>query len=242
MLAVPFVNRLRISHWYNFYGPKIRTHQRELSIFVRTFVTQVAYHILLTTQINRMNHPTDFPLLPQGPLSKMALERGLTSFSQLTDYIRRLPYGRTSQKTQLDQVFSEQKGTCSSKHALLKAIAVEQQQALPSLVIGMYRMSQANTPGVGSVLQAHGLSYIPEAHCYLKYGEERVDVTSESANFDLIADALIWEEDIQAEQIGAYKLQLHQKFLRQWQTTDAPSHSFEELWAIREACIEALSQ
>ena len=40
-------------------------------------------------------------------------------------------------------------------------------------MLGIYEMSDRNTPGVGRVLTAHGLSYIPEAHCYLRCQGER---------------------------------------------------------------------
>jgi len=73
-------------------------------------------------------------------------------------------------------VLSESRGTCGTTHALLAALA--EQAFLPvELMLASYMMSEENTPGVGPVLQAHGLSEIPEAHCYLRYGETRVDMT-----------------------------------------------------------------
>jgi hypothetical protein len=52
------------------------------------------------------------------------------------------------------------------------------------------------------------------------------------------------EEAITPEQIGDYKVQLHQQFLRQWITNTALTQrfSFEEIWKIREECIAALAQ
>jgi len=58
--------------------------------------------------------------------------------------------------------------TCTTKHALLAALAREQ-HINAQLVLGIYEMSERNTPGVGHVLSRYGLSYIPEAHCHLRY-------------------------------------------------------------------------
>jgi len=63
-----------------------------------------------------------------------------------------LPYGRTANRTDLSLVISEQKGTCSSKHALLKEVADLNGIKGIDLIIGIYKMSEANTPGIGDEL------------------------------------------------------------------------------------------
>jgi hypothetical protein len=40
------------------------------------------------------------------------------------------------------------------------------------------------------------------------------------------------------EQIGDYEVKLHQEYLTQW----AGETNFEEVWSLREACIQALSE
>ncbi len=49
--------------------------------------------------------------------------KNIFTWNELTHFIRHLPYGRNSNRTDLSLVIKEQKGTCSSKHALLKEIA-----------------------------------------------------------------------------------------------------------------------
>ncbi len=48
-----------------------------------------------------------------------------------------------------------------------------------ALVLGVYEMDGANTPGVAAVLRDHGLRCVPEAHCYLAHEGARVDLTRE---------------------------------------------------------------
>jgi hypothetical protein len=76
-------------------------------------------------------------------------------------------------------VLTEGRSTCSTKHALLAELATEQHLPV-ALMLGIYLMSERNTPGVGSVLTRHGLAEIPEAHCYLMHDGVRIDVTRET--------------------------------------------------------------
>jgi hypothetical protein len=123
--------------------------------------------------------------------------------------------------------------------------ALAQEQRLPvALTLGVYEMHERNTPGVGRVLDRHKLSFIPEAHCYLIYEGTRIDVTRSGLEPVEPIGKFLHEETINPEQIGAYKVQMHQQFLRQWsaQTTLTHRRGFEEIWSIREECIAALAQ
>ena len=52
----------------------------------------------------------------------------------------------------------------------------------------------------------------------------------------------LYEESIAVEQIGAYKNDLHKRFLRDWisRTEGMEGRNLEEVWRIREECIAAL--
>ena len=65
----------------------------------------------------------DYPLKALDPLTKLAKSKGAYTWNCLLDYIKNLPYGRNSNRTDFSLVFTEHKGTCSSKHALLKQLA-----------------------------------------------------------------------------------------------------------------------
>jgi hypothetical protein len=104
-------------------------------------------------------------------------------------------------------------------------------------------MDGANTPDVGLVLKAHVLTSIPEAHCYLKCGEQKIDATSiRPENRRQPIKRPLVELEITPEQTGSYKVQLHQEFMPRWmRNVSLPrAFTFEELWAVREACIHAL--
>ncbi|MEM7575493.1 MAG: hypothetical protein AAF433_21495 [Bacteroidota bacterium] len=177
-----------------------------------------------------------------GPLSALALEHGYSSWSTLTEALRHLPYARTSDRGKLELVLLENRGTCSSKHALAYAIAQEQGWTEWRLMLGMYRMKETNTPGVGAVLAATSLDFIPEAHCYLARGEERLDVTKPSSNFAQLAADIMEEVVIEAEQVGEWKVNFHRAYLRKWIKKEKElALSFEEIWQLRENCILALS-
>lgn len=113
------------------------------------------------------------------------------------------------------------------------------------LVVGIYLMDDSNTPGVGRTLQKAKLDRIPEAHCYLKYQDERYDFTDPSTESGLAFEAsLMLETVIRPDQIGDLKVELHRNFLAAWaksQPDGKLSMTSEELWAVREECIQALS-
>ena len=86
---------------------------------------------------------------------------------------------------------------------------------------------------------------LPEAHCYLRFREFRIDVTHEiGAKPPETVARFLYEEDITPEQIGAYKTTLHRHFLQRWlaETGTAAGRDIDEIWRIREECIAALSQ
>src|SRR5215813_13450772 len=103
-----------------------------------------------------------------GEVSAEFLIRVVADFQAAGRYLYQLPYGRNTNRADYRLVLVENRGTCSTKHALLAELARE--QGLPVvLTLGIYEMHERNTPGVGVVLDRYGLLYIPEAHCYLRY-------------------------------------------------------------------------
>ena len=64
----------------------------------------------------------DYKLRSNDKLTKLVKSKGIESWNELTEFIKILPYGRNKNRTDFGLVLSEQKGTCSSKHALLKLV------------------------------------------------------------------------------------------------------------------------
>ena len=88
------------------------------------------------------------------------------------------------------------------------------------------------------IIENSKYDYLPEAHCYLEYNNIRIDITGLSNTNTRPIDELFTEEQIIPEQIGDYKRDFHQKYIKQW----ADPSVFNEIWSLREACIERLSK
>jgi hypothetical protein len=187
--------------------------------------------------MNRIEQLPNGILHDNGLISKSLLSKGITNFHDTCKYIQNLPYGRTSNKTDWMLVITERRGTCSTKHALIARLAEELDLDV-HLMLGIYPMKEANTPGVGKILHKTKFSFIPEAHCYLKYNDIRIDITGLDHSDEEPIDELLVEEEILPAQIGNYKENFHQQYIRQW----ANSAQFNEIWSLREACIKALSK
>jgi len=185
----------------------------------------------------------DIPLQLGGQVAADFIARGIADFRTVGRYLHHLPYGRNTERSDFRLVLPEGRGTCSTKHALLAELAREQDLPI-ILTLGIYEMHECNTPGVGVVLDKYGLQCIPEAHCYLRYGGVRIDITRSGAEPTDPIDRFLSEEAIVPAQIGDYKVQLHQRFLRKWiaNTDVVCGRSFAEVWKIREECIAALAQ
>jgi hypothetical protein len=186
-----------------------------------------------------MRSPLHFPIHPSGALCDEVLALGLSSFDQLAGYVRSLPYGRTSNTTEPRAVLLEKRGTCSSKHHLLAAVAHECEHSEVQLTVGIYEMSEKNTPGVGAVLRSASLLSIPEAHCYLTVSGERFDFTGLSSGSSSPFDALLGEHIILPTELPQMKVRLHMHAVATWAATVGISAA--SAWATREACIAALA-
>jgi hypothetical protein len=125
------------------------------------------------------------PLRGDGPATARFRAVGAVDFTAAARHLLRVPYGRISDRRRFWLVLDEGRGTCSTKHALLATLA-EEQDIDVQLVLAIYEMSERNTPGVGAVLDRHGLDCIPEAHCFLRYRGERIDITGVPAGAEPI--------------------------------------------------------
>ena len=184
----------------------------------------------------------NFPLQPGKEISDRFLQKGVNDFQSALVYVQDLPYKRNSHKNYAWVVLEEEYGTCSTKHALLKLLADENDHHQIKLMMGIYRMNGVNTPPVKSILEKYKLEYMPEAHNYLRTGAKVIDITKRGFANTLFVHDLLEEEEITPDQINAYKVSRHKAFLAQWlEANKQVSYHLEELWQIREACIEALA-
>lgn len=182
-----------------------------------------------------LNDLPEFFLSESGELARSFRTLGIEGYRAAARYVRDLPYGRNSDRSDYRLVLYEGRGTCSTKHALLAALAREHGVAV-ELRIGVYLMDGTNTPGVARVLRRHGIRALPEAHCYLAHRDRRVDVTGVEGS---AAEEFIHEETIEPAQIGTYKAERHRKFVRRWASERGLDAG--RVWQVREECIGALS-
>ena len=175
-------------------------------------------------------------------LTTLLKDKGINNWSELIEFTRRLPYGRNVNREDFSLVIKENKGTCSSKHSFLKKISDLNQFENVKLILGMYRMNNLNTSKIGNTILESGLEYIPEAHCYLKLNNHRIDITNNNSDFDKIKNDIIEEIEIEPEQVNVFKVEHHKNYLKNWIIENKIKIGFDEIWRIREQCIKNLEE
>ena len=154
----------------------------------------------------------NFLITLDGAVSNAIKEHNVNTFQQATLFVSRLSYGRNANKNELVTVFTDNCGTCSTKHALLKQLAQEQGFSGLKLMVGIFKMNRHNTPAVAGTLVQYRLDYIPEAHCYLRYNGAIFDYTFSSSQLDF-AGELLEEQEIEPKQIADWKIAYHKAFI-----------------------------
>lgn len=180
-------------------------------------------------------------LKANGPLTVSFKNLKCYTFKEACLYVKQLPYQRISDSSNLNLVLQEQCGTCSSKHGLLKALAIENNYDFINLYIGIYKMNALNTKGIGAILEDYNLKYIPEAHTYFKIGSSIIDITGLENSAHNFYDNLLKEVYILPDQVGTYKKLMHQAFIKEWITKESIPYNFNTIWSIREQCILSLT-
>jgi len=175
-------------------------------------------------------------------LTTLIKDKGINNWSELIEFTRRLPYGRNLNREDFSLVIKENKGTCSSKHSFLKKIADLNQFENVKLILGMYRMNNLNTSKIGNTILESGLEYIPEAHCYLKLNNHRIDITNINSDIENLISDIIEEIEIEPEQVNTFKVDYHKEYLQNWINKNKIKMDFDRIWEIREQCIKKLEE
>ena len=189
-----------------------------------------------------MTNQPDFEIKSKGQISKEFVDRNILTFNQASIFVRQLAYGRNADKNNLDSVFTDNCGTCSTKHALLKKLADENNFEKVKLIVGLFKMNKNNTPEISETLNKNLLEFIPEAHCYLKFEDHIIDLTKINSKPTDFSDDLIEEIEISPEQITDYKVNYHKNYLVTWlDKNEQINLSLNDIWKIREQCIQDLT-
>lgn len=184
----------------------------------------------------------NFNIVATTTVSEAFKEIGVQTFYDAIQKVHNLPYGRTEELLQFEKILEEGHGTCSTKHATLKALADEHALHGLELKLVIFAMDESNTPGIGHILEKYDLSYMFEAHTYLLYGDEAYDYTFPKKKTMPWKNSVLLETTIATNQIGDFKKEYHKSVLKDWINSEDLTYTVDELWKIREECITALDQ
>ncbi|MBD3194161.1 MAG: hypothetical protein GF317_03840 [Candidatus Lokiarchaeota archaeon] len=123
----------------------------------------------------------DKKIVSKGEMSKKFLSLGIDSFKEACLYVHDQEYGYNSDYSDHMIFFKEGKGSCTSKHAVIAALADELEIPLYKKV-AIYELTEDITDGAGKIIKKYGIPYIPMQHCFLVYKDYRFDLTEGNNN------------------------------------------------------------
>ncbi len=155
----------------------------------------------------------DGAVLPRGPMSERFLAMGIDRFSDACRYVHELPYGYNTDRDDIESLFKEKMGSCTTKHAVIGTLAVELD--LPVVkTIGIYSMTEAIVTGTDRILDRYGLPYVPMVHCFLSSGGYRVDLTEGNRNGkNRPIETFLYTEDVSPAISGKEEYLLYRRAL-----------------------------
>lgn len=184
----------------------------------------------------------NFRIKNKGIVSEQFLNKNIHDFDSACHYISMLPYKRNTYKHDILCVFNDSGGTCSTKHAVLRKLALENDDAEIKLMLGIFKMDAEYTGKIKNTLEKFNLKYIPEAHNYLKIEQKYYDFTKANSNYHDFKNKLLIEKEIEYNQIVEEKIAFHQDFLKNWINTQNLNYNLHKIWEIREQCIQDLQK
>ncbi len=184
----------------------------------------------------------NFKLNAERPFSKKLIDLGILDFNSACEYVKNIPIGRNTSFNNFTLIIDENKGTCSTKHALLNELAEENNQNDIELMFGIYLISPETHPLLTNLFKDKGLTNLPESHCFFRHKGKRYDFTSQNNFLNLIETKIVREQRIDPTQVGEWKEKIHQDYLMRWVKRNSELKiSLDEIWKIREKCQQLLN-
>ncbi|TES96372.1 MAG: hypothetical protein E3J90_08170 [Promethearchaeota archaeon] len=118
---------------------------------------------------------------PVGEFSIKFLDLGIKTFKDACDYVHNIDYGYNTNYEDKMIFFKENKGTCTTKHAVIAGLAQELEIPLYKHVC-IYKFTEEITTGVHEILKKFEIPYIPMTHCFLVYDRYKFDLTEGNRN------------------------------------------------------------
>ena len=103
-------------------------------------------------------------------------------------------------------------------------------------------MTMERFPALASVFAKYHIDSMLETHCFLMFEKERLDVTFPQEITYPQASDYLEEWEITPEEIGSRKVKRHQEGMKRWMKEKNIPYPFEQVWKIREECIDRLSE
>lgn len=183
----------------------------------------------------------NFRIKPDGRISQLCLNQGLLHLEDVIHHLRDIPYGRTSDKRDLAMVLIERKGTCTAKHALLSQLAAENGVSAIKLALCTYNLDERTHPEIAPVLKRYSLNSIPEARCFIKYQGGIYNLCGHQSP---VHPEIVSEIEIAPMQTATFKRRYHRNYIENWLQIEKMNRqwSTDDIWRIREKCIEAVEE
>ena len=115
-------------------------------------------------------------LLKSRPLSDRFIECGCQDFHDACHWLHQLPYGKNSRSGDIEVLFEDQCGTCTTKHGVAAALAHELSLPIFKYIV-FYRLDESIRRGARETLSSYNLEYVPTTHCLLGDSGQFVDLT-----------------------------------------------------------------
>ena len=116
-----------------------------------------------------------------GDFSIKFLDLGIKTFKDACDYVHNIDYGYNTNHEDKMILFKENRGTCTTKHAVIASLA--QELGIPLFKhVCVYKFTEDITTGVNEILKKYEIPYVPMVHCFLVYENYRFDLTEGNHN------------------------------------------------------------
>ena len=131
--------------------------------------------------LNSIERFPDAPITSGKPVSNVFLKHRIHRFHDACRHVHQVPYGYNQSRDDLMILFRENKGSCTTKHAVIATLAKELKLPIVK-TIGIYTMNEAIVTGTDILLKRFDLPYIPMIHCFLSTAKIQVDLTEGNLN------------------------------------------------------------
>ena len=151
----------------------------------------------------------------KGNIGKQFAQQNIHDLYAAINYIHNLKYQPPSEPFNWNLVIPEQRGTCSTRHALLVVLA--QENHIPfTLGQAIYNLTPEKFPIIRSLLEKYKLPFILESHNFIIFKDYFLDSTFPGNAALLCKHDVESVKPIDCGELLHEKTVLYPQFLKQW--------------------------